>query len=121
MWPDTRKSSVQVPSCSSGIVLATSLVSFTPLPYSSLTDLFAGPQTFKDSEAPGYHSAYIAMLVGYMVKLAMVVVLYIYMFMVNKKRDREAGVVSAEEERLAIEQGMHDQTELDNKGFRYTL
>ncbi|TIA25065.1 MFS general substrate transporter [Aureobasidium pullulans] len=80
-----------------------------------------GPQTFKDSEAPGYHSAYIAMLVGYMVKLAMVVVLYIYMFMVNKKRDREAGVVSAEEERLAIEQGMHDQTELDNKGFRYTL
>ena len=121
MWPDTRKSSVQVPFCSWDTALATSLVSFTPLPYSSLTDLSAGPQTFKDSEAPGYHSAYIAMLVGYMVKLAMVVVLYIYMFMVNKKRDREAGVVSAEEERLAIEQGMHDQTELDNKGFRYTL
>ena len=64
------------------------------------------------------------MLVGYSVKLSMVVVLYIYMFSVNKKRDREAladGASSSEEERLAIEKGMQDQTELDNKGFRYTL
>ncbi|KAI4760284.1 MFS general substrate transporter [Aureobasidium sp. EXF-3400] len=80
-----------------------------------------GPQTFRDSEKPGYHSAYIAMLVGYTVKLGMVVVLYIYMYAANKKRDREAGDMTAEEERLAIEQGMQDQTELDNKGFRYTL
>jgi hypothetical protein len=80
-----------------------------------------GPQTFRDSEKPGYHSAYIAMLVGYTVKLGMVIVLYIYMFTANKKRDREAGNMTAEEERLAIEQGMQDQTELDNKGFRYTL
>ncbi|KAH0007844.1 MFS general substrate transporter, partial [Aureobasidium melanogenum] len=80
-----------------------------------------GPQTFRDSEKPGYHSAYIAMLVGYVVKLGMVVVLYIYMYTANKKRDREAGNMSVEEERLAIEQGMQDQTELDNKGFRYTL
>lgn len=80
-----------------------------------------GPQTFKSSEAPGYHSAYIAMLVGYVVKLAMVVVLYVYMYTANKKRDREAGEVSSEEEKLAIEKGMQDQTELDNKGFRYTL
>ncbi|KAG9726480.1 MFS general substrate transporter, partial [Aureobasidium melanogenum] len=80
-----------------------------------------GPQTFRDSEKPGYHSAYIAMLVGYVVKLGMVVVLYVYMYTANKKRDREAGNMSVEEERLAIEQGMQDQTELDNKGFRYTL
>jgi len=80
-----------------------------------------GPQTFRDSEKPGYHSAYIAMLVGYVVKLGMVVVLYVYMFTANKKRDREAGGMTTEEERLAIEQGMQDQTELDNKGFRYTL
>jgi len=80
-----------------------------------------GPQTFRDSEKPGYHSAYIAMLVGYVVKLGMVVILYVYMFTANKKRDREAGGMNAEEERLAIEQGMQDQTELDNKGFRYTL
>ena len=61
------------------------------------------------------------MLVGYVVKLGMVVVLYVYMFTANKKRDREAGGMTTEEERLAIEQGMQDQTELDNKGFRYTL
>lgn len=83
-----------------------------------------GPQTFIASEAPGYHSAYIAMLVGYAIKLAAVVVLYIYMWSVNKARDREAaegGVATFEEEKAAIESGMHDQTELDNKGFRYTL
>ncbi|KAI1628238.1 MFS transporter [Exophiala viscosa] len=83
-----------------------------------------GPQTFKSSEAPGYHSAYIAMLIGYVIKLVAVVVLYIYMYLANKKRDREAaaaGVVDADEEKEAIELGMHDVTELDNKGFRYTL
>jgi hypothetical protein len=61
------------------------------------------------------------MLVGYTVKLGMVVVLYVYMYTANKKRDREAGTMTTEEERLAIEQGMQDQTEIDNKGFRYTL
>jgi DhnA family fructose-bisphosphate aldolase class Ia len=61
------------------------------------------------------------MLIGYVVKLGMVIVLYIYMYTQNKKRDREAGDMTVEEERLAIEQGMQDQTELDNKGFRYTL
>jgi hypothetical protein len=83
-----------------------------------------GPQTFRDSEAPGYHSAYIAMLVGYTVKLAMAVVLYVYMFTANKRRDREAataGAASDEEEKVAIERGMLDMTELDNKGFRYSL
>ncbi|KAK5683077.1 hypothetical protein LTS10_004607 [Elasticomyces elasticus] len=83
-----------------------------------------GPQTFKSSEAPLYHSAYIAMLVGYSVKLAMVVVLYIYMWRANVKRDREAaaaGTIDDDEEKAAIERGMHDVTELDNKGFRYSL
>lgn len=63
------------------------------------------------------------MLVGYIVKLAMVITLYIYMYTVNKKRDREASsaVVDATDEKNAIEQGMHDMTELDNKGFRYVL
>lgn len=81
-----------------------------------------GPQTFKDNEAPGYHSAYIAMLVGYIVKLLSVVVLYIYMWSVNKKRDREqAGMSEEEREKEAVEAGMRDMTELENKGFRYIL
>lgn len=64
------------------------------------------------------------MLVGYSVKLAMVVVLYFYMFSVNKKRDRDlaaSGGLAEEEEKAAIERGMHDMTEIDNKGFRYVL
>ncbi|PKY00147.1 MFS general substrate transporter [Aspergillus campestris IBT 28561] len=79
-----------------------------------------GPQTFKDSEAPGYHSAYIAMLVGYSIKLVSIVALYLYMYFENKKRDRAAmeGLNSTEE---GIENGMLDQTEIDNKGFRYFL
>ncbi|KAK3679820.1 hypothetical protein LTR78_000196 [Recurvomyces mirabilis] len=83
-----------------------------------------GPQTFKASEAPQYHSAYIAMLVGYMIKLIMVIVLYVYMWSVNKKRDRQAlqeGMTTEDQEKAAIESGMHDMTELDNKGFRYSL
>lgn len=70
-----------------------------------------GPQTFKTSEAPYYHSAYIAMLIGYSVKLLMVVVLYVYMWSANKKRDRAMtaqGTLSDEEEKAAIERGMHD-------------
>ncbi|KAI1206578.1 MFS general substrate transporter [Annulohypoxylon truncatum] len=84
-----------------------------------------GPQTFKDSEAPFYTSAYIAMLVGYCVKTVMAAVLYLYMWTENKKRDREAAIhgarLSEEQEKEAIEQGMQDVTELDNKGFRYVL
>jgi hypothetical protein len=54
----------------------------------------------------------------------MVMILYGYMWAVNKKRDREAtqsAVLSDIEEREAIERGMQDVTELDNKGFRYVL
>ncbi|KAF2195248.1 MFS general substrate transporter [Zopfia rhizophila CBS 207.26] len=84
-----------------------------------------GPQTFKSSEAPGYKSAYIAMLIGYCVKLAMVIILYMYMYSVNKKRDRKSAASdlhqSEEEEKEAVEAGMHDVTEIDNKGFRYIL
>jgi hypothetical protein len=52
------------------------------------------------------------------------VVLYVYMWSVNKKRDQESasGVqLTEEEEREAVEQGMLDVTEIDNKGFRYIL
>lgn len=113
-----------------------------------------GPQTFKSSEKPGYKSAYIAlvlpssflpsipfsihklfegcetnmwwyrMLIGYCIKLVMVLVLFAYMWSVNKKRDRESasGIhLTDEEEKAAVEAGMHDVTELDNKGFRYIL
>lgn len=68
------------------------------------------------------------MLIGYVVKLLMVIVIYIYMYTSNKRRDREAAEAVVNEsslnvkvEKEAIENGMLDLTELDNKGFRYVL
>ncbi|CAJ2506795.1 Uu.00g079810.m01.CDS01 [Anthostomella pinea] len=64
-------------------------------------------------------------LIGYTAKTVMVIVLYMYMWSVNKKRDREASITGShlteEQEKEAIEKGMLDMTELDNKGFRYVL
>ncbi|KAJ5653603.1 hypothetical protein N7490_000606 [Penicillium lividum] len=78
-----------------------------------------GPQTFKSSEAPGYHSAYIAMLAGYSVKLVAIVALYLYMYYENKRRDRLAlGDADSDD---GVEAGMLDQTEIENKRFRYVL
>jgi hypothetical protein len=68
------------------------------------------------------------MLVGYVIKLLAITVLYIYMWSINKKRDREQAIEGDasfdEKERVrreGIEGGMHDMTELDNKNFRYVL
>ena len=64
------------------------------------------------------------MLIGYTIKLIMVLVLFAYMWSINKKRDRESasGIqLTEEEEKQAIEEGMHDVTEIDNRGFRYIL
>lgn len=55
------------------------------------------------------------MLVGYSVKLLMVIILYIYMYRSNKARD----ATSQSDEKAAVEMGMLDQTEIDNPGFRY--
>jgi hypothetical protein len=60
------------------------------------------------------------MLIGYSVKLIAVLVLFAYMYSVNKARDR-ASTSTEEETQTAIEAGMHDVTEIDNKGFRYIL
>jgi hypothetical protein len=64
------------------------------------------------------------MLVGYTVKLLAVLVLYAYMWSVNKKRDEQSasGIhLTDQEEKAAVEAGMLDVTEIDNKGFRYML
>jgi uncharacterized ion transporter superfamily protein YfcC len=63
------------------------------------------------------------MLVGYSVKLAMVLLLYIYMYRSNVARDAAGSEADAdrEEDREAIENGMLDMTEIDNHGFRYIL
>lgn len=66
-----------------------------------------------------------SILIGYSVKTVMVAILLSYMWLANKKRDREAATsgshLTAEQEKEAIERGMQDMTELENKGFRYVL
>ena len=81
------------------------------------------------------------MLIGYSIKLVMVLCLYWYMRRENGKRDQAASVAlkpggvgeqaegmtgvtragMSAEEREAVELGMRDCTEIDNKGFRYIL
>jgi hypothetical protein len=60
------------------------------------------------------------MLIAYSIKLAMSVLLYVHMWLFNLKRDREQ-TETLIDEKEAIELGMHDVTEIDNKGFRYML
>ena len=65
-----------------------------------------------------------SILIGYSVKTVAVMVLYAYMWSENKRRDRESAADPRgieEREREAIEKGMRDMTEIDNKGFRYAL
>ena len=60
------------------------------------------------------------MLAGYSVKLTAILILYAYMYLENKRRDR-AALETQESEEDGIVNGMLDQTEIDNKAFRYVL
>lgn len=79
---------------------------------------FAGPFVVKDSEAPDYPTATAGLLAGYAIKLGCHLMLLGYMFFENRRRDRKYG--SADRER-SDEAGMRDQTEFENKDFRYVL
>ncbi|KAL1853417.1 hypothetical protein Plec18167_005491 [Paecilomyces lecythidis] len=79
---------------------------------------FAGPFVVKPSQAPEYQGATIGLLVGYAIKFGCHLFLLVYMFMVNAYRDRTYGPSN---KRQADEAGMQDQTEFQNKDFRYVL
>ncbi|KAF8922343.1 major facilitator superfamily domain-containing protein [Mucidula mucida] len=87
----------------------------------------AGPHTLIDSEEDiGYPTATKAMLAGYTVKTGCHILLGLYMWYENRRRDALAAVsgddISEDERaRLAEEAGMNDVTESDNKYFRYVL
>lgn len=57
----------------------------------------AGPQFFKTSEAPVYQTAFKAILICYVLAAVFAAVLRIYLSWVNKRRDREEGVVVVDE------------------------
>lgn len=92
----------------------------------------------KQSEAPHFQSATIGLLVGYAIKLICHLLLLgkfsapqtrriqslntnaskVYMFLMNRHRDREYGPADKE---ASDEAGMRDHTEFENKDFRYVL
>ncbi|KAI0534760.1 major facilitator superfamily domain-containing protein [Xylaria digitata] len=79
---------------------------------------FAGPFVVKQSEAPTYTGATIGLLVGYGIKFVCHLVLLVYMFSVNRYRNKTYGPQNKE---ASDEAGMNDQTEFQNKDFRYVL
>ncbi|KAK0479698.1 major facilitator superfamily domain-containing protein [Armillaria novae-zelandiae] len=78
----------------------------------------AGPFVVKQSQAPFYQSATAGLLAGYSIKLACQIMLFIYMFGFNKRRDRVYGPPDIAKSKEA---GMQDKTEWENTDFRYVL
>jgi hypothetical protein len=79
---------------------------------------FAGPFVVKPSEAPRYEGATIGLLVGYAIKTGCHLGLLVFMFVSNRRRNSRYGAPNKE---AAHEAGMQDQTEFENKDFRYVL
>ncbi|CAI0642643.1 unnamed protein product [Colletotrichum noveboracense] len=79
---------------------------------------FAGPFVVKQSEAPHFRGATIGLLVGYAIKLICHLTLLIYMYLVNRHRNKKYGEPNRASSKEA---GMRDQTEFENKDFRYVL
>ncbi|KAK0185191.1 major facilitator superfamily domain-containing protein [Armillaria mellea] len=78
----------------------------------------AGPFVVKQSQAPFYQSATAGLLAGYSIKLACQIMLFIYMFGFNKRRDHVYGPPDIAKSKEA---GMQDKTEWENTDFRYVL
>ncbi|KAF9872857.1 hypothetical protein CkaCkLH20_09720 [Colletotrichum karsti] len=79
---------------------------------------FAGPFVVKPSEAPHFRGATIGLLVGYAIKFVCHLTLLVYMFSMNRYRNKKYGPPNKES---SNEAGMRDQTEFENKDFRYVL
>ncbi|KAK6083103.1 putative vitamin H transporter [Seiridium cupressi] len=85
----------------------------------------AGPQFFKSTQAPSYHSGIAAMLAGFVLNLVLNQVLRFLYVLENKRRDRS--IVDKSEEEIAEMkresdlQGFEDVTDKNNAMFRYVL
>ncbi|OJD31382.1 mfs allantoate transporter [Diplodia corticola] len=83
-----------------------------------------GAQLFFAREAPRYESAIIALCVCYAAIIVLAFVLRQVMWWENKRRDKAMGVgertVNGADE-AAMKEGFRDQTDVENKHFRYCL
>ncbi|KAL4966416.1 major facilitator superfamily domain-containing protein [Aspergillus stella-maris] len=79
---------------------------------------YAGPFVVKPSQAPEYKGATIGLLVGYLIRTACHFGLLVYLFTINRYRDRNYGPA---DKARSDESGMQDKTEFENSDFRYVL
>ncbi|KAM0339126.1 hypothetical protein ACHAPU_011079 [Fusarium lateritium] len=63
----------------------------------------SGPQFFISTEAPGYHTAYITIMICYTITIALVAVIYFYLTWENRRRDDEQGVKRDPKESRQVE------------------
>ncbi|KAJ7056258.1 major facilitator superfamily domain-containing protein [Mycena amicta] len=78
----------------------------------------AGPFVVKQSQAPFYQDATAGLLAGYTIKLVCQIVLLLYLFLSNRRRNNKYGPPDVA---ASKEAGMQDKTEYENKDFRYVL
>ncbi|CAG8216443.1 unnamed protein product [Penicillium salamii] len=87
----------------------------------------AGPQFFIASEAPNYHTAYTTIVICFAITIAMVIGFRFYLSWENARRDKEQGTKIDPEEYRRVEirtdgdMPQVDQTDKQNKSFRYIL
>lgn len=91
----------------------------------------AGPQLFKESEAPHYNTAFEAIMISYALVVVLSLGLRFYLMWTNNQRDQTEGLVQSSleatavqslEEQLAVEIDEHeDLTDMKTKGFRYRM
>ncbi|KAH8660100.1 major facilitator superfamily domain-containing protein [Xylariales sp. PMI_506] len=85
----------------------------------------AGPQFFKSTEAPAYHSGIVAMLCGFTLDLVGNQILRMLYVIENRKRDKalegKTDEEIAEMKRESELQGFEDITDKENVMFRYAL
>ena len=79
---------------------------------------FAGPFVVKQSESPNFPTATAGLLAGYSIKMGCHLILLGYLYYINRSRNRKYGPANTE---ASKEAGMQDQTEFENKNFRYVL
>ncbi|KAJ2980994.1 hypothetical protein NQ176_g2309 [Zarea fungicola] len=88
---------------------------------------FVGPQFFISTEAPGYKTAWDAILSCFAICLAMPIGMRIYLMLVNKRRDESQGQHIDPEavRRVHLDEDMDlaslDETDWKNPSFRYIL
>ncbi|KAH8687311.1 major facilitator superfamily domain-containing protein [Tricladium varicosporioides] len=87
----------------------------------------AGPQFFISTEAPHYPTAYKTILSCFSISIIMILGLRFYLFWENKRRDKAQGIhIDAEDSReidLHTDKALAalDETDWENKSFRYVL